>query len=427
MLRLKNILLIYIVHIFFLSKATELTISQPGMYLLGDAITSSPAGADNIINITSSDVVLDLGGYVISQANGTANVAGIVVNPNLSDIVIRNGTIRNVTGTGISLVATDSRIRIANVIFENCATSGLAGDGSLGALSDIELSQCRFYGCSTTGTAIISFRSVNRSSITDCVIDGTVNITSLNCIQLLACSSCRLNAITIQNVSSTGALNGVFVTAGSLYNSYSNSMITNCSGVPFNGFNSADAVSIFNNCSVVGNRCVVISGLQPCFFLTGTNCLVTQCRAIGNSSSTGNFAGFATTNQNNIFLDCVSSGLASSVVVNYSTAGAPQTIIGRCVGSNSAGTSLAIGLSADNIATRCTVFDCLFSRNIGVSGIGVNDVVNTTGSLYYRNVAFNNSTAQFSGTGFPQTVPASPATQFLNAITQPWTNLAVAT
>src|SRR6516164_8816620 len=94
-----------------INNATDLIISQPGRYLLGDNITSTPSTpGDNIINITSSDVVLDFDGKFISQANATANISGIVINPNLNDIVIQNGVIRNVTGTGLTLTSTDLRV-----------------------------------------------------------------------------------------------------------------------------------------------------------------------------------------------------------------------------------------------------------------------------------------------------------------------------
>ncbi|HEX2977586.1 MAG TPA: hypothetical protein VHO47_00480 [Candidatus Babeliales bacterium] len=428
MLRLKNILVVYIVHIFLLSNATELTISQPGMYLLGDAITSSPAAADNIINITSSDVVLDLGGYVISQANGTANVAGIVINPNLSDIVIRNGTIRSVTGTGLVLTSTDARIRISNILFENCASAGMTADGSAGSITDIELTDCRFYGCSSTGNNVILWSNVSRSSIGNSIIAGTANTTSLNCIKL-TCSQCRFNSITIQNISSTGNLNGVSVDAASVNNNYSNVIFTNCSGGSgsltfFNGFDSNDSNSIFSNCSVIGNTSF---GSASCFSLGGNNCVLTQCRAISNILTSNNsISGFFIAGSNNILLDCIANNIRATTAASVNGyLFLTSTILGRCIASNANSSGTGSGLVASPNLTRSIIFDSLFSRNTGSTGNGVSDAVNATGDLYYRNVAFNNSTAQFSGTGFPQTVPASPATQFLNAITQPWTNLAV--
>lgn len=420
-LKLMLKLMIIIFHSFGCLSATELTISQPGIYQLGAAILSNPAGTNNIINITASDVILDLGGYVISQGNGTADVDGIVVNPNLTDIVIRNGTIRNVTRNGLSLAATDSRIRINNIIFENCAGTAMTADGSLGTINDIELTQCRFYGCSSAGTSVILWNTVSRSSITNAVIDGSVNAAvSFACMSLLTCTACSFSDITIQNNTSTNPFNGINESLNA-YCYFSNVVIRNNSnsggGNGFNGFNNVNGIACnYLNCSVIGNSS---AALLQCFVLNpSTGNLYSQCRAINNTGVTVNGFLDSAAGSRNIFLDCIVNSLSGSGTV-YSLQAA-NSIIGRSVASNS---SSSTGLTnSGSAAQRLTVFDCLFSRNNN----GAVDAVSTTGNLYYRNAAFSNTVAQFSGAGFSLTTPAAPATQNIAAVTQSWTNLAVA-
>ncbi|HEX2977584.1 MAG TPA: hypothetical protein VHO47_00470 [Candidatus Babeliales bacterium] len=430
MMRFVALLAISILNFCWPAGATELTISQPGMYLLGDAITSSPAGADNIINITSSDVVLDLGGYVISQANATANVAGIVVNPSLNDIVIRNGTIRNVTGTGIVLTSTDARIRISNILFENCASAGMTADGSAGSINDIELTQCRFYGCSSTGTNVILWNNVNRSSIANCIIDGTSNTSLLTCLNVRNCTASSFIDITIQNNSSSGDFIGVDenICASNYFSNVINRNNRN-TGNNF-GFSTRSTASIYNNCLVIQNSA---TNILRSFNISGSlSTIFRQCQAV-NSGGASNVTGFREDGlisvQSNIYLDSLVNTLTSPNSVEGFQLNGTGCIVGRCVASNNSGVS-ASGATGLN-ARRCIIFDSILSRNIGsggTTGFGVTDSVPTTGDLYYRNVAFNNNVAQFTpALGFPQTIPASPATQFLNGITQPWTNLAVAT
>ncbi|MBI2774405.1 hypothetical protein HYX58_00135 [Candidatus Dependentiae bacterium] len=425
MINVVVVLAMSFLNFFLCLNATELTISQAGIYQLGAPILTSPTTADNIINITASDVVLDLGGYVISQANGTANVAGIVVNQNLSDIVIRNGTIRSVTGTGISLLATDSRIRISNILFENCAGAGMAADGSAGTITDLELTQCRFYGCSSTGTSVILWNNVSRSSIVNCIIDGTINTAAaFTCINLLTCTSCTMNDITIQNNTTlnNSALFSAINENSTFYNYFSNVIIrNNTSGASanFNGFNTTGTSSLYLNCSIVGN---FGGGANNAFNLNSTTGnLYRQCQIINNTAQSGTLSGFreSSPGNQNIFTDCtanVGSSSSTGVFFNLNSLG---SIVARCTASN---ILVGIGLSVPSTVQKLTVFDCLFSK----LGTGVQDAVSTTGDLYYRNVAFNNSAAQFSGVGFSATTPGAPATQNIAAVTQPWTNLAIA-
>ncbi len=92
------------------------TISQPGAYLLADDMDNSVADADGI-TITSSQVTLDLGGFVLS-AGTTAGDDGIVVVGDQIGIYILNGVVDGWGGDGINASSCDGclfeRLRVSN-------------------------------------------------------------------------------------------------------------------------------------------------------------------------------------------------------------------------------------------------------------------------------------------------------------------------
>lgn len=99
------------------------TISQSGAYLLADNMTNTTAGADGI-TITSGQVTLDLGGFVLS-ADTIAGDDGIFVSGDRSGIRIINGHIDGWSGDGINADSCDS------CLFENLTISNNTQNGLL--------------------------------------------------------------------------------------------------------------------------------------------------------------------------------------------------------------------------------------------------------------------------------------------------------
>ncbi|MBI2774409.1 hypothetical protein HYX58_00155 [Candidatus Dependentiae bacterium] len=126
----KNHFLFVLLFCLFSSRllySTDLLINQPGKYKLGDSIISVPnITGDTIITISSSNVLFDFGGYTLSQGNSVGNCTGIIINPNLSDIIIQNGCLQNITGTGILINQGCSKIKINNIAFKSIGFEGLA-------------------------------------------------------------------------------------------------------------------------------------------------------------------------------------------------------------------------------------------------------------------------------------------------------------
>ncbi|HYD02483.1 MAG TPA: right-handed parallel beta-helix repeat-containing protein, partial [Phycisphaerales bacterium] len=118
-------------------------ITQGGSYYLTGNVVF-PTGK-SAIEISASNVVIDLNGYVLSALGGVSGVKA--VSDTVARTVIRNGTIWNGSGPGIDFAANDS-VTVENVAIESTDGPAIA-IGNNGRVSG-----CTVVGCSTTGGEI---------------------------------------------------------------------------------------------------------------------------------------------------------------------------------------------------------------------------------------------------------------------------------
>ena len=143
-------------------------ITKPGYYCLcEDAVFNpSPNQIGNpyigAITIDASNVTLDLRGRTLSQiSKAVLNVDGIIVNPGLTNIIIKNGTVRDFSDAGIRVGAVSTttvplvtELSISDIrSFNNGLSTAIAdpngiGDGLGGAVilnaQDVTISNCEF-------------------------------------------------------------------------------------------------------------------------------------------------------------------------------------------------------------------------------------------------------------------------------------------
>jgi len=105
------------------------TITVPGAYIFVDNIDFAPVGATNAITINADDVVLDLQGFTLAQANAIAGVNGIVVG-NHSNSVIKNGAVNGMTSDGIQISAGASDVACSALQIRSCGMHGMYANGS---------------------------------------------------------------------------------------------------------------------------------------------------------------------------------------------------------------------------------------------------------------------------------------------------------
>jgi len=239
------------------------TISSPGSYVLTDNVTMS--ANVSCINITASDVTLDLNGHSIT---GNASVTYGINGAGMERIHLYNGMIRNFGSKGIVL---GSYCRVWDLIVESCGDNGLeTSDGShvfrVTAVSNkgngiktgshclIERCTARYNG-SKGGKAGIY--AGNYCTIKDCVCDSNSNTANTNVdsygINAGAGSTIFNNTCYSNNNSTTyngGEAYGIYVSNGSTV--HGNACFQN------QGTNQGtDAIGIYaaSGSNVTGNTC----------------------------------------------------------------------------------------------------------------------------------------------------------------------------
>jgi hypothetical protein len=97
------------------------TITNAGSYVLTENITGSPG--TNAITIAADGVTLDLNGFTMRGVPGSLDGVRVVEN-NLTDIVVRNGIVRNWGDDGIDLLAASNTV-VQDVIAAHNANGGI--------------------------------------------------------------------------------------------------------------------------------------------------------------------------------------------------------------------------------------------------------------------------------------------------------------
>src|SRR5437879_2532167 len=110
---------------------TPFIISEPGIYNLTSTLHFSPSyKKQTAITIDSDNVLLNLNGFTLRQANNTNQITGITVKPNHYNITITNGLITNFSQLGISIKGGNQNIELYDLSVTN------SGYGSTLAFKD---------------------------------------------------------------------------------------------------------------------------------------------------------------------------------------------------------------------------------------------------------------------------------------------------
>ena len=117
-----------------------LILNNPGQFVLGSDELGT--GVEGLIQISSSDVILDLNQNVVAYGNN-----GIVISPNLSGIIIKNGTIEYNNGFGITIGDGCNNIYLNNLALQNCFGGGVLLDGSTTGIQYCFIEDCSIISC----------------------------------------------------------------------------------------------------------------------------------------------------------------------------------------------------------------------------------------------------------------------------------------
>lgn len=112
-------------------------IRKPGVYELCKDVGYLPNGNSPAIRITVDNVTLDLNGFTLSQKNGNFGVDGIVVDPGLTNIVIKNGTVRDFQESGIRVGAIGGEVVSEVIVSDLRALDNAFQYQQAGQLADV--------------------------------------------------------------------------------------------------------------------------------------------------------------------------------------------------------------------------------------------------------------------------------------------------
>lgn len=429
-------------------SVSDWSITNQGTYILADDIPASTGDATNgTINIKSSYVTLDLNGRFISQTSsgGTAGAIGIVVDAGLTDVVIKNGTIKNYLGSGVKVNSNCLRVSLQNLIVESCATRGIELDGAAGNLiQESEIKNCKIYNCCTTSSSDVGLRLVfcYGLNVTDVVLDNllSANPSTFIGIQIDSSLNCLFNNVSVVNsLIPTGGFTGFGISSNSgncQGHVFNECFVSTCSvtvsGAGYSGFSISGAntsKNLFKKCKVIS--CVSTQNISGFSVAAANNvfdkCIVTNNVAINNLAS-----GFIITGLNNIFIECIATNnLSKGTTIGYG-ANSNDIILYRCISSyNNCVPGSSIGLSLTN--SDCEIRECDFSKNNSSSGDASSYGIRwTAGSnaVFAKNISCRNgstsNTNNITGVSFALGSQTGVSSTTMATPTNTWTNLALA-
>lgn len=381
------------------SQTEMYAINQNGRYYLeNDLIVSPSNNSSTVITINASDTVLDLNGMVIAQAhnNAATNLNAILVNTNVSNVLIMNGSINSLSGIGVKSNSGSNNIVLMNVKINGCGNYG----ANLSTSNNIAFINCSFTNCNASGaTATDGAVGAHLSSCVDIVIKNCIfshnqaSASSNNGIglNLSGCTDATIedciastnkgdSAFGFRLVSSTRGINFTNCIAN-----YNEATANSSSAAGF--LLSSSHANEFFNCKAAYNRRNAGTATAAFGFnLTSSNYNnFSNCESRYNdaSGSTGNCAGFLSNGgKGNLFKQCIATGnvagsSASSIGAGFVISNAENSsIIEECKAMyNDGGTGEGYGILAD--ATQLTytgsdarTVNCVISKNLLIGNIG---------------------------------------------------------
>ena len=197
-------------------------ISAPGSYY----VTSNLTGVSSAygIRINSSDVTLDLSGFTLTGVPGA--FYGIATPSGLTNIVIRNGTVRGWGFVGVDTTAN------YNAVVENVVSTHNAGGFTLGADSSIR-------NCKAMYNVNVGISVDDRGSVKDCVSERN-GLTGIRAGMFSSATGC----LVVSNSSG-----GIIV--------LDSSSVTDCEVYATSG---SDAIQISYQCRAERNHCARNTG-----------------------------------------------------------------------------------------------------------------------------------------------------------------------
>jgi hypothetical protein len=368
-------------------KAVFQTINQPGLYKLGEDITYSPLVPNDIIfQITSSNVVFDLGDHFIAQdpTNVQTGLIAIQVASGLSNVTIKsgiNGSIQNIRGTGIQVLSNCSRIMLDNITTFLCNDRGIDFFGIPGAeITDSQIQNCNVIRCCQTpsGTIAVLLISCNRMQIKNVNVNanGTQNV-SQSGMRIDSCLDCDFESVVMQdNIAANDLTNFLLV------------ITSRCT---------------FSNCLVENSTTTANASTSRAYRLSGAsnNNIFKNCIAVSTAGNRGQSIGFEVlTCANNIFDHCLVEGSTGTATTGFLDNSSSMSTFLDCIARNNVSSSTARGFFA-TLSSNISFINCIASDQSSTAGIAVGfDMANATNPFMQKCITTRNNGTPVAGNSF---------------------------
>lgn len=357
-------------------------ITSEGEYFLSSDHIFDPSNQTSSAFVIDADnVTFNLNGYFIIQTNQKPTVDAIIVNPNRSNVIIKNGTIKNFSGSGIRVKDGNSSITIANTALTNCKTSGIFFDGNT---SGTGIKNSLIYNCTITsctgasGNPAYGLRIVNGNNIT---VEDTL---------IVGCDAASTSSgYGVRIESSTGC------------------ECSRCKSTLNGGFKESAGFSLLLSNDCLLKECISTQNSGRDTSVSSTSCgfLLDQCnktlvfksQSIANNSLSSGTIGFcARSGSRNIFEDCFSQvNTGSSYAAGFELSAETKSYIVKSTsrGNKTITSGIGAGIVLSNACSNCYLKDNALINNSGIAAsYGIIDYRSPSTSLIVNNYAFNNGT-----------------------------------
>lgn len=434
---MKPCILVIMAMVWLTLDAVQYSITNPGHYQLGSDIIYNPLSADDqIIRISASDVILNLNNFTIRQdpSNTFDTIQGIVIDPNLSNITIQNGTIAQITGTGLIINEGCSRITIENIQTYSCGFAGMYAFGtSNNPITELAIDQCVTYSCGALSTDAVAsaviINSCRNSTVSNCRIENNRNdLTNFSGLWTFDTQLTNFSNIIVRDNSSAVDIVGFLIQQG--YALYFNncSAVSNIVTPEGSGTSGGFLVSLpadvngninFKQCIASSNSGGVVASGFAVNDALYQNISFTDCRAVTGFGTEQSY-GFVLSSNNCEIIDCIARNnkatqSGATLAVGFFLNGAGTVTVENCL-SEFQGAITASGFDLED-AALCVVKNCTSTNNLGESdpncfGFRINPSSGTPDlgqNVLVSNMAMNNG--------------ADPNNQMSNFIAGTFTNI----
>jgi len=239
-------------------------ITNSGSYYLTTNFVGT--SAKNGIRIAADSVTIDLNGFDLNGAGLGGLGIRIITSIHRQNIVIRNGTVRNWTSSGMDLSFGK------NTLLEKIVATGNGGYGIVTGENGI-VRNCLAYTNANSGSFLAGIVVSQGSVVENCAADFNGN-NNANCFGISAGAGCIVSHC---SASQNNGPNGVGISAGPY------ATVTDCTVALIGGTNGA-GISVGNGCSVIHCTASGNTGSGTVGILATERALIESCVAVNNGA-----------------------------------------------------------------------------------------------------------------------------------------------